>query len=65
MTCIKWCEVFKFLSGMALPGKVANFYLYLLAFLSHFSDTPYRLNCWERERRFSLYYSWCSSISDT
>jgi hypothetical protein len=29
MTRIKWREVFKFLSGVALAGSLANFYLYL------------------------------------
>jgi hypothetical protein len=29
MTRIKWREVFKFLSGAALAGSLANFYLYL------------------------------------
>jgi hypothetical protein len=25
---------------------------------SHFSDTPYRQNCWERERSRNLFYLW-------
>ena len=29
MTKIKWREVFKFLSGAALAGSLANFYLWL------------------------------------
>jgi len=29
MTRIKWREVFKFLSGAAFAGSLANFYLYL------------------------------------
>jgi hypothetical protein len=64
MRKIPWREVFKFLSGVAFAGSIANFYTFT-TFRCRFSATRSHLACLACVQRFNSSYSWCCSFSGT